>query len=190
MKGQARALIRAERADDLVTSLPRHEHESTHALLSGEFVLGDVIERVRALHGEPRALWIATLSVGIPNIATLRAACDAGVAVTLLVSHYFQSADDELFGALERAMADAPGFRLIVGRLHTKVLLFDFAEWPLTITTSANLRSSGNLEQLDAFAAPPLFFFHRSWMQEVCERAQQGTNPSHYVLFRKGGEDA
>lgn len=187
MKGQARALMRAERADDLVQALPRSEAESVHALLSGEFVLGDVVDRVRALHGEPRALWIATLSVGLPNIATLRAACDAGVQVTLLVSHYFQSAEHELYAALERAIADAPGLRLIVGRLHAKVLLFDYEGWPLTLTTSANLRSSGNLEQLDAFAAPPLFFFHRDWMQEVCERAEQGSNPSHYVLFRKGG---
>lgn len=191
MKGQARALIRAERADELVAALPRGEAESTHALLSGEFVLGDVIDRVRALHGEPRAVWIATLSVGLPNIETLRAACAAGVRVTLLVSHYFQSADAELYGALERAMADAPGFRLVVGRLHTKVILFDFADWSLTLCTSANLRSSGNLEQLDAFAAPPLFFFHQAWMQEVVERAEQGLNPSHYVLFtQKGGRDA
>jgi hypothetical protein len=187
MKGQARALIRAERADELVRALPKDESESVHALLSGEFILGDVIDRVRALHGNPRALWIATLSVGLPNVATLRAACDAGVQVTLLVSHYFQSADAELYEAIERAMADAPGFRLIVGRLHCKVLLFEFDSWLLTLTTSANLRSSNNLEQLDGFAAPALFFFHRAWMQEVCDRAESGANPSHYVLFAKGG---
>lgn len=190
MKGQARALIRAENADELVRALPRAEGESTHALLSGEFVLGDVIDRVRALHGEPREIWIATLSVGIPNLATLSAACEAGVRVTLLVSHYFRSADSELYAALERALDGFPNFRLIVGRVHAKVLLFDFADWPLTLTTSANLRSSNNLEQLDAHAAPPLFFFHRDWMREVSDRAVNGTNPSHYVLFRaqeKGG---
>lgn len=187
MKGQARALIQAKRADELVKVLPRTPEESTHALLSGEFILGDVIDRVREIHGNPRALWIATLSVGMPNVATLEAAGRAGIAVTLLVSHYFQSAEKELFAALQSALLPIPGFKIIVGRLHTKVLLFDFEDWPLTLTTSANLRSSNNLEQLDAFAAPPLFFFHRGWMQELVERAEAGVNPSFAVKINAGG---
>lgn len=187
MKGQARALIQAKRADNLVQALPRSEDESTHALLSGEFILGDVIDRVREIHGNPRALWIATLSVGMPNIATLEAAGRAGIPVCLLVSHYFQSAEKELFAALESALLPIPGFRIIVARLHTKILLFDYPDWPLTITTSANLRSSNNLEQLDAFAAPPLFFFHREWMQELVNRAEAGVNPSFAVKINAGG---
>lgn len=187
MKGQARALIKASHADDLVRALPRTAEDSTHALLSGEFVLGDVIDRVRAVHGEPRALWIATLSVGMPNVATLEAAGRAGVQVTLLVSHYFQSAEKVLFEALQSALLPIPGFKIIIGRLHTKVLLFDYEDWPLTLTTSANLRSSNNLEQLDAFAAPPLFFFHRGWMQELVDRAETGVNPSFAVKLNAGG---
>lgn len=190
MKGQARALIRAKHADELVKVLPRTEDESTHALLSGEFILGDVIDRVREIHGNPRELWIATLSVGMPNVATLEAAGRAGIAVRLLVSHYFQSAEKELFAALESTLLPIPGFKIIVGRLHTKVLLFDFDGWPLTLTTSANLRSSNNLEQLDAFAAPPLFFFHRGWMQELVERAEAGVNPSFAVKIHAGGANA
>jgi len=187
MRGQARALIQARRAADLVLALPRTEDESTHALLSGEFILGDVIDQVRARYGDPRALWISTLSVGMPNIATLEAAGRAGIPVCLLVSHYFQSAEKVLFEALQSALLPIPGFKIVVGRLHTKVLLFDYPDWPLTLTTSANLRSSNNLEQLDAFAAPPLFFFHRDWMMELVNRAEAGMNPSFAVKINAGG---
>ena len=179
MRGQARALVRAENADELVSSWPA-QGESVHAVLSGEFVMGDLIDRVRALRGNPRAVWIATLSLGLPNVQTLKNSALDGVETRVLVSHYFQSTEDALYDAMMRDLLPA-GVKLYVGRLHAKVMLFDFENAPVVITTSANLRSSNNLEQADLFAWPDLFFFHQSWMREVCDRAEAGINPTFAI---------
>lgn len=179
MRGQARALVRAENADDLANAWPA-PGESVHAVLAGEFVMGDLIDRVRTIHGNPRAIWIATLSLGLPNVQTLKSAALAGVETRVLVSHYFQSTEDSLYDAMMRDLLPA-GVKLYVGRLHAKVMLFDYEGTPVVITTSANLRSSNNLEQADLFAWPDLFFFHQGWMREVCDRAEAGINPTFAI---------
>jgi hypothetical protein len=100
--------------------------------------------------------------------------------VKVLVSHYFQSTEKELFEAMARELMPA-GCQLYVGRIHAKVLLFDFFSEKITITASANLRSSNNIEQVDVFSWPALFIFHREWMQEVIDRAEAGINPTHMI---------
>jgi PLD-like domain len=179
MRGQARSLVRAENADELVSNWPS-QGDSVHAVLSGEFVMGDLIDRVRSLRGNPQALWISTLSLGLPNVQTLKNAALDGVEVRVLVSHYFQSADESLYNAIAAELLPV-GVRLYIGRLHAKVILFDYLHAPVVITTSANLRSSNNLEQADVFAWPDLFFFHRHWMSEVIARAEAGSNPTFAI---------
>lgn len=179
MRGQARALVRAENADNLVFAWP-DPGESVHAVLSGEFVLGDLIDRARALRGDPRAIWIATLSLGLPNVPTLKSAALAGMDIRVLVSHYFQSTEDALYESIMRDLEPA-GVKIYVGRLHAKVILFDYESAPVVLTTSANLRSSNNLELASLFAWPDLFLFHQSWMREVIDRAEAGINPTFAI---------
>lgn len=178
-RGQARKLIRADQADELVRNFPELGG-STHALLSGEFVMGSIIDRVRLIHGEPRAIWVATLSLGTVNIETLVSAAQAGVQVTVLLSHFFESKEKEVYAAIARQLMPA-GVKIYIGRLHTKIILFDYPECPFTVTGSANLRSSNNLEQADIFAGPELFIFHRQWMKEVAARCEAGINPTHAI---------
>lgn len=180
MRAKQRSLLKAENADGLINAFPEHEDESVHALLAGDFVLGNLIDRVRELRGEPKSLWVATLSVSLPNVETLKAAGMAGVETRLFLSHYFQSTEKELFAAMQRELG-AAGVRLYVARCHAKVLLLEFYDVMITITTSANLRSSNNLEQADIFADPALFLFHRGWMQDIIARAEAGSNPTHAV---------
>jgi len=88
----------------------------------------------------------------------------------LLVSHYFVNSNEKervkIKGAQERIGHDR--MRLGAARAHTKVTLYEFGDGQkLVIESSANLRSSDNIEQISLFADAELFDFHAEWIGKL-----------------------
>lgn len=163
-------LIKPENADQVLDCLPAAEGEALHALVCGDFVFCNLITRLVERIGAPTEITLATLSVSLKNLEALEAmlrACPA-LKLHIVLSHYFQTTSKEIFIALETLIAEKfpDRFMLTIGRSHAKVALIDYGSSCYVIETSANLRSSGNLEQVAIFRERDLFDFHAAWIRE------------------------
>jgi len=84
--------------------------------------------------------------------------------LTVLVSHYFSQVDKiGTFLQVKEILGDA----LIVARSHAKLFLVDGERAAYVVEGSANLRSSGCIEQFTVSNSRPLFHFHKSWIEEL-----------------------
>jgi hypothetical protein len=141
----------------------------THAITPGDFIFNDLITAVCRTR-KPLALHIATLSMSKANVDSLTAELRAENvgSIAILISNFFEKTNVAIFEHLTKAAADHPAFTVAVERTHAKVALFQFGKSDrLTIETSANLRSSQNIEQITAIADPRLYDFHRQWLDEL-----------------------
>jgi hypothetical protein len=164
-KPSNRAFIRPENARAVLPHLPRAEGDRLHAIICGNFVFCDLLTAI-AWESPGLRLAVATLSFSRRNIDSLILALDAGHLshFEIILSHYFKSTSKDLFTAMERDLRPRPDCRIAVGRTHCKVALLSGPALPvpIVIESSANLRSSGNLEQISAFADTALHAFHRA----------------------------
>lgn len=172
-----RRFVRPENAALLVAALP-DPGEHTHAILRGDFVLGDLIPPLLDRYGPADLLIVATLGMSTAQADTLAAAVETGTARTLrlLLSHYFAHIDragtyaqvlDRMEAARRRSGIDR--VQIAVARSHVKIISFATQDGRhhLTLETSANLRSCDCLEQLTAINCPELHSFHDSWSARV-----------------------
>lgn len=173
-RAAARKLIRPKNADAILDALPA-AGDLLHAVTCGDFVLGDLIGRLIDRKGSPVMLTISTLSMSVNNAEMLsRLMGDhPGLHLELLLSHYFKSTNGEVFTAVESLITEKFSERARVGiqRSHAKVILWDYGEagpsW--VMETSANLRSSNNMEQMVISNDRKLLFFHREWIREMID---------------------
>lgn len=166
-----RKFIRPENAEVLLPHLPECEDERLHALIAGDFVFCDLLAAIIARRGAPRRLVCATLSLSQKNIATLESlAVTHRFPVELLLSHYFAKTNKEQYAAVLSIAKRQPLIRVRVARSHCKVTLLDYENAALVIESSANLRSSRNLEQVSIFNDRALLEFHAEWIAEAAEK--------------------
>jgi hypothetical protein len=160
-------LIRPENADVILADFPSEDGDMLHAITCGDFVFCDFILRLIQRAGIPRAMTAATLSLSLKNVEKLAALLTATpFPFHLVLSHYFKSTSGEIFRAIESLLVPIPGFRLTIGRCHAKVTLLDYPDRALVIESSANLRSSRNIEQITAKQCRALHDFHLQWIEE------------------------
>lgn len=160
--------VRPENAAQLAELLPVDADGVLHAVTPGDFVFCDLLTTVCRTR-KPRALHVATLSMSRGNVDALAAELAAGNVgtIAILISNFFEKTNTAIFEHLKKAAADHPDFRVSVARTHAKIALFEFDKGRLTIETSANLRSSQNIEQITAIADPTLYDFHREWLDAL-----------------------
>lgn len=164
-------MIRPENADQVVDLLPSDPDCALHAVVCGDFVFCDLVKRIVERLGAPGSITIASLSLSMKNLDCIVEILknNPTLKLDLLLSHYFQSTNGEIFASLGKLVCDAfpDRARVTVGRSHAKVCIFDWYDSPpLVIETSANLRSSGNIEQIGAFRGRELADFHLMWIEE------------------------
>jgi len=177
-RAAARKLIRPENADAIVRLFPSTD-EQLHGITPGDFVMGDLIARTVATLGPPRSITISTLSLSVKNTEMLARLLEEfpALSVEMAVSHYFQSTNGEIFAAIQSLLVERfpDRFRVGVGRSHAKIILFDFPGSDFVVETSANLRSSNNVEQFVISNDAELLKFHREWIQEMIEAGEGGS---------------
>ena len=164
--------IRPENARCVREHLPeRGDH--VHALLRGDFVLGDMIEHI--LESQASAhLRIATLGLSPHNAASLARLATANSVrkITIVCSHYFQQVNrDTTYQEVKNALDHTGIAQLVVTRSHAKVILAptDSGQF-YVIEGSSNLRSSDNLEQMTIFNDQELHDWHAAWIDDIATR--------------------
>ena len=161
--------VRPENAHAIAELMPMDADGVLHAIVPGDFIFCDLLTTVCRTR-KPLSLHIATLSMSKGNVDALTAELTAGNvgSIAILISNFFEKTNVGIFEHLTKAAADHPAFTVATERTHAKVALFQFGKSDrLTIETSANLRSSQNLEQITAIADPALYDFHRQWLDEL-----------------------
>lgn len=173
----ASVFIRSENAVQLAQVLPDAEDDWLHAIIPGDFTFCDLLPATARRFGCPRRIDITTLSLSEGNVHTLLGLLGKPEqpSISLLLSHYFQASNRDIFRAVETMLAGHPRFRLAVARQHTKILLLEWPERALVIEGSANLRSAGCIEQVTARASRDLLTFHREWIDQLHATYTNGT---------------
>lgn len=162
-----------ELARDLVID-PEHE---TFAFVSGNFVFGDLVEAlVDARKLTVRALGIQTLSMSDENIDSIRNVCEMMPVerLDLVLSDYWYAHESHKTGLVpylfEELDLEGLELRVAFAGVHCKVVTIETLRGNhLTMHGSANLRSSGNVEQLHISPDDGLYEFCDSMTQRILD---------------------
>lgn len=163
-----RSYIRQENALDIVPHLP-DPGERTHCILRGDFVLCSIIPTIIAARGKVAHLRVASLGVSKANTDTLAGLMDRKLIgeLSVLTSHYFSQIDREDIFAYCKRELEKRRARLVVARVHAKVILLAAGQEHFVIEGSANLRANDGVEQMTIFNCPELHAFHAAWMEAI-----------------------
>lgn len=143
--------------------------------LDGNFVFGDFIE-AWIIHNNYNVLemTISTLSMSRNNIDSLGNLFhgDYLQKLNIIVSDYFFSHERrDLVPYMYHELDVDNRFQLAVARVHTKVCLIKTeCGREIIIHGSANLRTSGNVEQIVIETDDELYKFNDEWHKEIIEK--------------------
>ena len=117
-------------------------------------------------------LYGSTWTMARTNVEDLFEHYDAGKIgeVAILTGTYFKRRETAVFATLLAGLHQR-GQRYMAFENHAKVLLLANDPNYITIEGSANFTSNPRLEQYTMTNDQPLYEFHRSWMEEIFQRA-------------------
>jgi hypothetical protein len=140
--------------------------ESLHGVISGKYALFELVPALIERKGKIADLIVATLSFSKANAADLLGLLDDGHVerFSLLISYYFKSTSRPIYDLLVPQLRER-GHRVLAMRTHAKIMLARMASGDrYVVETSANLRSSVNIEQFVMTNDPQLYDFHHQWI--------------------------
>ena len=149
-------------------------NERIYAMIAGSFIFGDFIEAFFTTHNvNATEMIISTLSLSQENIDSLHNLLIHGYVdkLTILVSDYFYSHERFNLVPYMYEMLDInDSFQLAVAFVHTKTIQFKTAGGRnIVIHGSANLRSSGNVEQFCMEESEELYNFFKDRFQPIID---------------------
>lgn len=168
-------LIKAEHASDLVKGIKLERGMRVHAVISGNFVFSHFIRALLMDNNiKAKRMVISTLSMSQDCIEALRDVCDLGYCdkLDLIVSAYFYSHERHalvkyLYESLDNDDS-AADFQLAVAGTHCKTVQIETTGGAkIVIHGSANLRSSGCIEQFTIEENPELHDFHNEYADAI-----------------------
>ena len=167
--------VKYEKALDLINDIGDiEEDEAVFAIVSGNFIAGDVIEACLNKNDMfAEEIIISTLSYSQENIDSLKNIWlqDRVDKMALIVSDYFFS--HERANGIQYTIDELGeyDFTLAVAGLHTKIALVKTkCGKHIVIHGSANLRSSRCVEQLIFENNELLYNFNRDWMLGLVDK--------------------
>lgn len=166
-----------ERAEELARDLVIDNETETFAFVSGNFVFGDLLEAlVDARRLSVRRLGIQTLSMSDENIDSIRNVLEAMPVerLDLVLSDYWYAHECHKTGLVgylfDELDLDGLELRVAFAGVHCKVMTIETLRGNvLTMHGSANLRSSGNVEQLHISPDRGLFEFCEGMTQRILD---------------------
>ena len=181
MKPKARCLKASQvyygNAVKLAQELRLEKGERSDVIVGGDFIFGDFIEAYLTTHNvKCLEMRISTLSLSQENVDSLYNLMKAGYIdrLTLLVSVYFWGNErNGLIPYIYKKLDNVPNtdFQLAVAAIHTKTAQFaTLGGRKMVIHGSANLRSSGNIEQFTIEENTELYDFYAAYLDKVAER--------------------
>jgi hypothetical protein len=153
----------------------RHLHqlpaagESLHGVISGKYALWELVPALLERTGQSiDQLHIATLSFNKQNASDVLSLIDDGhiKTVSLLISYYFKSTSRPIYDLLIPQLRER-GFPVLAMRTHCKLFLVRMTDGSrYVVESSANMRSSVNIEQFVLTRDDGLYEFHRQWIDD------------------------
>ena len=145
------------------------------AFVSGSFIFGDFIEAFLTTNNAcAKRMVISTLSLSQDNVDSLFLLMDKGYVkqLDLIVSAYFWGNEHMgLIPYIYRQLDMGDRFQLAVAGIHTKTCHFEtLGGRKIVMHGSANLRSSGNIEQFTMEENPELFDFYDQHLSRIVEK--------------------
>ena len=149
--------------------------ERFDAFVSGSFIFGDFIEAYLTTHNAcAKRMIISTLSMSQDNVDSLHVLMDKGYIqrLDLVISAYFWGNERcGLIPYIYRMLDMGDRFQLAVAGIHTKTCQFEtLGGRKIVMHGSANLRSSGNIEQFTMEENPDLYTFYESHFDRFIEK--------------------
>lgn len=185
------ACVRYDNAEALAREIDFKTGMRYDMFVSGSFIFGDFIEAfLRHNNCKATQMTIGTLSMSRENVDSLYLLMDKGFIdnLRLMVSDYFYGHErrDTVPYIYKRLDIDNR-FQLGVARVHTKTCHFQsLGGKKIVMHASANLRSSGNVEQLTIEENPTLYDFYEE-TYDILFNAFQTIN--HSVTSRSSWDE-
>lgn len=178
-------MLKYEYAEKLAMDIKPKAGMRVYCLLDGKFIFGDFFEAWAVCHNiHIKKMTIATLSLSEANVDSLANLLNGGFvdALTLHVSDYFFSHErSNLVKYIYQQLDKDDKFQLVVSGTHCKIcLIHTNAGRKVVIHGSANLRSSGNLEQIVLEENPPLYDFNVDVLEKIEARYKTIRKPERH----------
>lgn len=147
-----------------------------YRVVSGNFIFGDFIEALLVeRHIQAKELTISTYSFSRANVDSLRGLLQTGHVqkLNLLMSagQFGLEMHDTVAYAMEQLDFGDDRFQLVAAGTHCKLALIETVRGnKLTVHGSANLRSSGNLEQFTLEEGAAFYDFNLAFQRRIIER--------------------
>jgi len=159
-------------AKDLSKIVDLSENSRTFCTVNGSFIFGDLIEAIIAeRHLKVKSMTISTLSMSENNVDSLKNLLEWGFVeeLNLIVSDYFFSHErHNLIPYIYEQLDQDNKFQLAVCRTHCKLCIFELETGEkIVIHGSANLRSSGNIEQFMIEENKELYDFNFEYQNKI-----------------------
>lgn len=159
------ACVRYDNAEALAREIDFQAGMRYDMFVSGSFIFGDFIEAfLRHNNCKAVRMTIGTLSMSKENVDSLYLLMDKGFIdnLRLMVSDYFYGHERrDTVPYIYKKLDIGDRFQLGVARVHTKSCHFlTLGGKKIVMHASANLRSSGNVEQLTIEENPELYDFY------------------------------
>lgn len=149
--------------------------ERSDVIVGGNFIFGDFIEAYVTTHmAKCKKMTISTLSLSQNNVDSLQNLLELGYVdeLDLIVSVYFWSNERHALIPYIYDKLDIDNkFQLAVADIHTKTAQFEtLGGRKIVIHGSANLRSSGNIEQFTIEENPGIYDFYDGVFDDIIEK--------------------
>lgn len=167
--------VKYEYAAQLAKQLKIEKDCSYFALVSGNFILGDIFEAIAVEQQiQYKKLNISSLSISIDNIDSFKNLLIHNYVkeINLIVSDYFFAHERNSIVKYCYAELDIDNkFQLAVAGIHTKITTFETnTGLKVVIHGSGNLRSSRSIEHLCIEENPVLYDFIEDYMNKIFEK--------------------
>ena len=164
-----------ERAVDLARELDLTRGARTTALVSGNFIFGDLIEALVLERGiDAQEITISTLSLSQENVDSLRNILEERSVerLNMCVSAYFYSHNrGTLVPYIYQELDIGEKFQIAFCNTHCKICLIKSRKGGrYVLHGSANLRSSGCIEQIELEESPALYDFYMGTLGALIEK--------------------
>lgn len=149
--------------------------ERFDAFVSGSFIFGDFIEAYLTTQNAcAKRMTISTLSMSQNNVDSLHTLMEKGYIeeLNLIISVYFWGNErSSLIPYIYKQLDIGDRFQLAVAGVHTKTVHFEtLGGRKIIMHGSANLRSSGNIEQFTMEENPELYEFYDDHFNRIIDK--------------------
>lgn len=170
--------INYSNAEQLANNIDLKRNNRYFSFISGNFIFGDLIEALVVVKNyKIKEMTISTLSLSEENIYNLVNIINGDYVdkLNIIISDYFYSHERQklvkkMYELLNTSKCE---FQLSVARSHMKVCIFETSNENngyVVIQGSANLRSSGNIEQIQIEENKELYLHIKKFNDKIIDK--------------------